>query len=236
MTSLHALPDPSADLVTAAGDGDEAAFGTLARRHRAMVQAHCCRVLGPTGDVDDAVQETLLRAWRRLGTFERRCSFGWWLRCIATHVCFDIARRNARTGVLVHPRDDAEAHDGDAGVPRDDAGGDPSAVVVARAAVEDAYLVALRALPERQCAVLVLRLVLRYSAAETAVLLGCTVAAVNSALQRANAGLAAVRSSPLPAERTRPATATERQAVRRLVDAHARGDADAVVATLVRAA
>jgi RNA polymerase sigma-70 factor (ECF subfamily) len=234
MRPFHVLPDESTELVTAAVDGDEAAFDALARHHRDALHAHCRRVLGRSADVDDAVQETLLRAWRRLGTFEHRCSFGWWLRCIATRVCIDIAHRSARTPLLGrHQADRCEVHRSRADPPPADAGADPAAVLAARAAVEHAYLLALRTLPERQCAVLVLRLVLRFSAAETAALVGCTVAAVNSALQRANAGLAAARASSSPAEHPPPATAAERQLVRRLVAAHARGDAGAVVATLL---
>ena len=242
MRPSHVPQDESSELVSAAVDGDEAAFDTLARRHRAAVRAHCRRVLGPSADVDDAVQETLLRAWRRLGTFEHRCSFGWWLRSIAMRVCIDIAGRNARSPLLAcdegvcdegdGPRD----HRAPADLPPGDVGADPAAVITVGAAVESAYLMALRTLHERQCAVLLLRLVLRFSAAETAVLLGCTVAAVNSALQRANARLAVARACSTPGERTSPATAAERHLVRRLVDAHTRGDADVVVATLLRAA
>ena len=151
-----------------------------------VLLAHCRRVLGSVPQAEDAVQEALLRAWRRRGSFEGRSSFGWWLRRIATNTCMDLARREARSAVVAR-RFDGEDHRIDP--PAEATDTDPAAVVTTREAVEHAYLVAIRVLPPGPRAVLVLRDVLRFSAADTAKLLGGTVPSVNSALQRARAAL-----------------------------------------------
>ena len=165
-----------------------------ATRDRRELTGYCNKILGSAFDADDAVQETVLRAWTRRDSFEGRSSVHSWLYRIATNVCFDMLRRRNRRAfpmdldgleVLPHDQDlQAEA--------------DPADIVAARDDIELALMVALRALPARQRAVLILREVLRWSAPEVADLLGTTVASVNSALQRARATLAARSSEPAP--------------------------------------
>ena len=230
-TALAGPPEePDARLVAAAVAGDDDAFSALADRHRPVLHAHCRRILGSPSDVEDAVQEALLRAWRSRGRFEGRSSFGWWLKRIATNTCIDVARRGARSPATPRRLDSDDPHRDPAD---DEATTDPAALVAASAAVEHAYLVAIRVLPPRQRAVLVLREVLRYSAVDTAELLGASVPSVNSALQRARAALAHRQCRTAPSS---PTTAAEHELVRRLVEAHYRADAAAVVATLQRAA
>jgi RNA polymerase sigma-70 factor (ECF subfamily) len=234
MTPHRTVPGPpdelDARLVAAAVAGDDAAFSSLADRHRTVLHAHCRRILGSPSDAEDAVQEALLRAWRSRGGFEGRSSFGWWLKRIATNTCTDIARRGARSPAIPRRLDGDDRH---RDPPADEATTDPAVLAAASEAVEHAYLVAVRILPPRQRAVLVLRDVLRYSAADTAELLGATVPSVNSALQRARASLGHRQGHTAA---TSPATAAELDVVRRLVEAHYRADAAAVVATLQRAA
>lgn len=182
-------------VVAAATAGDEAAFGALAERHRGELRVHCYRMLGSLEDAEDAVQETFLRAWRRRDTYAGRASFRAWLYGIATNASLDAAaaaRRRPPTtagpaspaGVpWLQPLPDRLL---DAAAP---AGDEPEAAVIARETIELAFLVAIQHLPPAQRAVLILRDVLGWSARETAEPLGASVAAVNSALQRARATL-----------------------------------------------
>ena len=187
------------DLLNAARSGDERAFGGIVEAHRASLHAHCYRMLGSLQDAEDALQETLLRAWRGLARFERRSSLRSWLYSIATNVCLDaIARRPRR----VLPPDYGPSTTGgpqDAGEPLiesvwiepypDETVGNgyaaPEARYEERESVELAFIAALQQLPARQRAVLILREVLGFSANEVAESLGSSVASVNSALQRA---------------------------------------------------
>ena len=158
-----------------------------ATRERRELTGYCNKILGSAADADDAVQETMVRAWTRRDSFEHRSSVHSWLYRIATNVCLDMLRRRSRHAV---PTDldglEVLTHDQDL-----QAAGDPADIVTGRDDIELALMVALRALPARQRAVLILREVLRWSAPEVADLLGTTVASVNSALQRARATLAA---------------------------------------------
>ena len=158
-----------------------------ATRDRRELTGYCNKILGSAADADDAVQETMVRAWTRRDSFEHRSSVHSWLYRIATNVCLDMLRRRSRHAV---PTDldglEVLTHDQDL-----QAAGDPADIVTGRDDIELALMVALRALPARQRAVLILREVLRWSAPEVADLLGTTVASVNSALQRARATLAA---------------------------------------------
>jgi RNA polymerase sigma-70 factor, ECF subfamily len=166
-----------------------------ATRDRRALTGYCNKILGSAFDADDAVQETMVRAWTRRDSFEGRSSVHSWLYRIATNVCLDMLRRRNRRAV---PTD----LDGLEVLPHDQdlqAEGDPADIVTARDDIELALMVALQALPARQRAVLILREVLRWSAPEVADLLGTTVASVNSALQRARATLATRR-----ADTTRP--------------------------------
>ena len=159
-------------------------------RDRRELTGYCNKILGSAADADDAVQETMVRAWNRRDSFEGRSSVHSWIYRIATNVCLDMLRRRGRHAV---PADldglEVLTHDQDL-----QAAGDPADIVTGRDDIELALMVALRSLPARQRAVLILREVLRWSAPEVADLLGTTVASVNSALQRARATLAARQS------------------------------------------
>jgi RNA polymerase sigma-70 factor (ECF subfamily) len=176
--------------------------------HRAALTGHCYRMLGSAAEADDAVQETLVRAWRSLDRFEERASLRTWLYRIATRVCLDMLNdrsRRARPMELgpvgfvddvltslpgshwIEPIPDTLALPSDA---------DPSELVVLRQSIRLAFVAALQHLPPRQRAVLILTEVLGWSAAEVADSLDTSVAAVNSALQRARATLADLQPSP----------------------------------------
>ncbi|GAA4716719.1 sigma-70 family RNA polymerase sigma factor [Isoptericola chiayiensis] len=177
--------------------------GVLLERYRRELTGYCYRMLGGAADADDAVQETMLRAWRAYDRFEGRSSVRSWLYRIATNVCFDAlgsAKRRERPmgigaaqpaeienfGETLAEERWVEPVPDDAVLPRE---GDPADMAIGRESVRLAFVAALQHLPPRQRAVLVLREVLRWSAAETAALLDTTVASVNSALQRARATL-----------------------------------------------
>jgi RNA polymerase sigma-70 factor (ECF subfamily) len=153
-------------------------------RHRAELTRYCARVLGSPCDAEDAVQETLLRAWRGHGQFEGRSALRPWMYRIATNVCMTMLKGRARHAVPVDPEtfgDTAPLYAG-----RD---ADPVERAVTREGVRLALLTGVERLPPRQRAVLFLRDVLDWKASEAAELLATSTAAVNSALQRARATL-----------------------------------------------
>jgi RNA polymerase sigma-70 factor, ECF subfamily len=204
---------------------DERTYGERVEPYRAELRAHCYRMLGSAQDAEDALQETLLRAWRALPKFEERSSLRSWLYSIATNVCLRaIERRPAVESVWIDPYPDDEVGDGHAG---------PDAVYEQRESIELAFIAALRHLPARQRAVLILRDVLGFSAREVADALDATPASIDSALQRAHRTV----DDRLPA-RSQQATrrALGDEALRRIVDrfvaAWERADVDAVVAML----
>ncbi|MBB5791007.1 RNA polymerase subunit sigma-70 [Jiangella mangrovi] len=173
-------------------------FERLVAPHRRELAAHCYRMLGSVQDAEDAVQETLLAAWRGLDGFEGRSSVRTWLYRIATRVC--LRQASKRPPRLLSPDHGPAFTDvWDLGSPVDGpvwlepwptgGGGDPADEYVSREGVELAFVAALQHLPATQRAVLILREVLQYSAAETASLLDTTPASVNSALQRARASV-----------------------------------------------
>ncbi|HEY6495151.1 MAG TPA: RNA polymerase subunit sigma-70, partial [Trebonia sp.] len=163
---------------------DEARFTELSERHRRELQVHSYRMLGNLEQAEDAVQEALLRAWKGRASFDGGPLARAWLYRIVTTTCFDILRAAQRRGERVEsiadvpwlqPFPDAML----------DAAGEPEGAAIRRETVELAYLAVIQLLPARQRAVLLLRDVQGYSAAETASILDLSVAAVTSALQRA---------------------------------------------------
>jgi RNA polymerase sigma-70 factor (ECF subfamily) len=211
--------------------------------HRAELTGYCYRMLGSAFEAEDAVQETLVRAWRGLDRFEGRAQLRSWLYRIATNVCLDMATARQRRA---RPMDLGPAGNADQGLPAPlpetawlepipDArvvptGGDPADVIVARESIRLAFVAALQHLPPRQRAVLILREVLRWKAEEVAELLETTVASVNSALQRARATLAA--SKGIHQEPFEPMDDEKRALLERYVDAFERYDMDALTALL----
>jgi RNA polymerase sigma-70 factor (ECF subfamily) len=211
--------------------------------HRVELTAYCYRMLGSAFEAEDAVQETLLRAWRGLDRFEGRAALRSWLYRIATNVCIDMSSARQRRA---RPVDLGPASTADSGLgpplsesawlePIPDgrvlpSGGDPADVAVARESIRLAFVAALQHLPPRQRAVLVLREVLRWKADEVAELLGSTVASVNSALQRARSTLAA--SNLNATDQPEPMDEQQRALLARYVDAFERYDMDALTALL----
>jgi RNA polymerase sigma-70 factor, ECF subfamily len=230
-----------AGLVAAARNGDEAAFGTLTDPYRRELHLHCYRMLASLHDAEDALQDTLLRAWRHLDGYEPRGSFRAWLYRIATNVCLTAAaRRRQEAPRVVH---DVEASAGEAITlaPYPDAlldelasgAAGPGAQYDLDESVQLAFLAAAQLLPPRQRAVLLLRDVLGFAAAEVADLLDTSTAGVNSALQRARATLEQRRRDGLLSlTRVRPESDVERSLVRRYMEAWQAVDIDAFVALL----
>ena len=161
---------------------DERAFALLIEPHRRALHLHCYRMLGSLHDAEDALQETMLRAWKGSDRYEPRAQLTTWLHTIATNVCLTaIARRRSRP---VEPSEDLEYLQPYPDRLLDD--------LVQRETVELAFITAMQLLPPKQRAVLILRDVLGWSAQEVADALEDSVAAVTSALQRARRTLEAV--------------------------------------------
>jgi RNA polymerase sigma-70 factor (ECF subfamily) len=178
----------------------EQPYDRLVEPHRAELRAHCYRMLGSAQDAEDALQETMLRAWRGLPKFEARSSLRSWLYTIATNVCLKAIARRPKLVLPIDYAPAADPHDGpgpivesvwidpypDAELGLDDALAGPDARYEQRESVELAFIAALQHLPARQRAVLILRDVLGFSAREAAGVLNATPASVDSALQRAH--------------------------------------------------
>jgi RNA polymerase sigma-70 factor (ECF subfamily) len=202
-------------------------------RYRRELTGFCYRMLGSGSEAEDAVQETLVRAWRGAGGFEGRASVRSWVYRIATNVCIDMGRQGQRRA---RPMDLGPASPPDESLlgpplaettwvgPVPDAALDPADVVVARETVRLAFVAALQHLPARQHAALIVCDVLRWPAAEAAGLLGTTVAALNSALQRARATLAQRPAATHPG----PLDGDDAGLLERYVDAFERYDIEAL--------
>jgi RNA polymerase sigma-70 factor (TIGR02960 family) len=210
---------------------DETIFASLVEPHRRELHVHCYRMMGSFEEAEDLVQEALLRAWRSRESFEGGPLFRAWLYRIATNVCLDALRRRSRRPATVssfgeipwlQPYPDLLLDE----LPSDE--DDPDAVVVAKETIELAFLAVIQALSPLQRAVLILRDVLGWSARETAEILETSVAAVNSALQRARA---TVQEHPTRRPE-RPATEDERRLLEGFIDTHERGDAEGAIALL----
>jgi RNA polymerase sigma-70 factor, ECF subfamily len=219
---------------------DRAGFVETAEPFRRELLAHCYRMLGSFQDAEDLVQETYLRAWRSYGGFEGRSSVRTWLYQIATNRCLTELSKQGRRMLpsgLGDPEPDPGAYLEVAGTavnwlqPVPDAmvtpdSADPAAIVAAREAVRLALIASLQYLPPRQRAVLVLRDVLAFPAAEVAVMLGTTTASVKSALQRARARLEEV--APAADQIAEPAAPRARALLDQYIAAFEQADAAAL--------
>jgi RNA polymerase sigma-70 factor (ECF subfamily) len=215
----------------------------LLEQFRVELTAHCYRMLGSPFDAEDAVQETLLRAWRGFDRFEGRAAVRSWLYRIATNVCLDMLKGSGRRARPMDMGPARSAQDPlDAPLPESawiepvpdgrvlPSDGDPAELAVSREAVRLAFLAALQHLPPRQRAVLILREVLRWKASEVAELLDTSVASVNSALQRARATLAA--SGVSAEEPSHSGDGAQQALLARYVDAFERYDMDSLTSLL----
>lgn len=212
-------------------------------QYRVELTGYCYRMLGSTFDAEDAVQETLLRAWRSFDRFEGRSALRSWLYRIASNVCFDLLKASQRRARPMDLTDPATA-DGALGprlpeatwlLPAPDgrvlpAESDPAEQAVARESIRLAFVAALQHLPPRQRAVLILREVLRWEATEVAELLDTTVASVNSALQRARATIGA--GDLASTDPARPLDDEQRALLARYVDAFERYDMESLTSLL----
>ena len=215
---------------------DESAFAALVEQHRRALHVHCYRMLGSFDEAEDAVQETFLRAWRARDSFEGGELLGAWLYRIATNTCLDAIRRSRRRVPSLssmaevpwlQPYPDRLLDEIAPGAEQ------PDAVVVARETIELAFVAVIQLLPPRQRAVLLLRDVLGWSAIETAERLEISVAAANSALQRARATLRQRLPDQRMEGRTTDLSERERELLAGFIATHESGDAEAAVA-LVR--
>jgi RNA polymerase sigma-70 factor (ECF subfamily) len=213
--------------------GDEASFAALTDRYRRELHVHCYRMLASFDEAEDAVQETLLRAWRARDSFDGSDQVRAWLYRIATNVCLDVCRRNARraSALTGHPEvpwlqpypdrllDEIASSDDE-----------PEAAAVERETIALAFLAAMQVLPPSQRAAFLVRDVLGWPANDTASLLEMSVPAANSALQRARATM----KKHLPARRSEwsagEPTAAELALLAQFIDAHERCDAKAAIA------
>jgi RNA polymerase sigma-70 factor, ECF subfamily len=239
-------------LLEAARQGDEHAFTQLIQLHRGALHAHCYRMLGSIQDAEDALQETLLNAWRALPQFGGRSSLKSWLYRIATNACLKAIERRPTRVLPIDYGPAADPHDPvapplvesvwidpypDTGIEPEDRRASPDVRYEQRESVELAFIAALQHIPAKQRAVLILRDVLAFSAKEVAETLEMTPAAVDTALQRAHKTV----DERLPGQsQQNTLRAIEDEQLRELVDrfiaAWERADVDAVVAMLAHQA
>lgn len=181
-------------VLVAARAGDQDAFQSLTDPYRYELRVHCYRIVGSLQDAEDLVQETFLRAWRRLETFEERASIRAWLYKIATNACLDALDRQKRVLPTVYDPQSSSATEPVWLEPCPDewfneTATSPEAHYTSRESTSLAFLVALQLLPPRQRAILILRDVLDWQIGEVAQLLDTTISAVNNALRRARTTL-----------------------------------------------
>jgi RNA polymerase sigma-70 factor (TIGR02960 family) len=220
------MTNPIDPLAAAFRDGDETALATLMDRHRRELHVHCYRMLASYDDAEDAVQETFVRAWRAHARFDGGPEVRAWLYRIATNTCLDAIRKNKRHVTQLgsyaevpwlSPYPDRMLDL--IAAPEDE----PHAVLVARETVELAYIAVIQLLPPRQRAVLLLRDVLEWPASQVAAALDISVAATNSALQRARATLRDQLPQRQPGRRA-DLSPDERALLLRFIAAHETGD------------
>jgi len=234
------------DLIDRAQAGDGQAFQQLVEPYRRELQVHCYRILGSAQDAEDAVQETLLAAWRGLGGFEQRSSLRTWLYRIATTRSLNALRSASRRQPMDWPNRDVDPPEPtrlgevpwlepypDALLQElpDDAPG-PQARYEAREAISLAFVTALQVLPPRQRAALILRDVLGFSTGEAAQILEASEQSVASAVKRARATLARELPSGQQESPPPPHSAAEQRLVARLTQAWEAADVDGIVALL----
>jgi len=236
MTHLDQNLAPAERVMLSAVTATPATFEALAASHRRLLHVHCYRLVGSMSDAEDLVQDTLLRAWRARDAYDPTTGdlgFRRWLYRIATNACLDFLKSASRRVVAasssphevpwLQPYPDRLLDE----LPADEAG--PDAAAAAKETIALGYLVLIQLLPPQQRAVLVLRDVLGWSAAETASALDLTVAAANSSLQRARETMARhTDSRPLAAA----PSDEERAVLAAFIDAHQRGDVAASVALM----
>ena len=238
----------TADLLPRARAGDGEAFRELVQPHQRELQVHCYRMLGSLADAEDALQETMLAAWRSIDGFtEERASLRTWLYTIATNRCLNARRAASRRPVrewdmsqfeppVPTPRDEPPWLQPFPDALLDDAGGrppGPEARYEQTEAISLAFVTALQLLPPRQLAVLILRDVLGFHAREVADMLEVSVESVNSALKRARASLQR-RQQSMTGHEARPTAGSpgEDQIVAAFARAWESADVDAIVALL----
>jgi RNA polymerase sigma-70 factor (ECF subfamily) len=218
---------------------DPDCVGARLEHHRRELQLHCYRLLGSRDDAEEIVQETFVRAWAARDRSDGAAWYRAWLYRIATNACFDLLRARRRRPWLIGlppasfgPTLESRTLDPPSTTPHRDPlrGDDPEAATLERETIELAYVAARQTLPPRQRAVFVLRDVLGWTAAETAHSLDLSVAAANSALQRARATFRRSASNPLT--RSSELTKAEADEVRRFLDACERYDVDEMIALI----
>jgi RNA polymerase sigma-70 factor (TIGR02960 family) len=234
----------TADLLARARAGDGDAFGQLTEPHRRELQVHCYRILGSVQDAEDVLQDTLLAAWRGLAGFEERSTLRAWLYRVATNRCLNTLRAARRRPAMdwsvpdVEPPEPSRLGEVVWLEPYPDAllegladkPPGPEARYELTEAISLAFVTALQLLPPRQRAVLILRDVLGYHAAEVAEMLDTTVESVTSALKRARASLRRYRTNREPAPSA--GSLAEQELVSQLVRAYQTGDVEALTTLL----
>ncbi len=237
----------STELIDRARYGDETAFQELVGPYQRELQVHCYRILGSVADAEDALQETLVTAWRSLRQFEGRASVRTWMYRIATTRCLNILRSASRRPAMTLPQGVEPPEPSRLGevvwlepypdllleeLP--DASAGPEARYEAREAMSVAFVTALQLLPPRQRAALILRDVLDFPASEVAAMLDTTEQSVTSALKRARTTLSRELPSEDQAPPPPPNSPVEQELVARLVEAFEAADVDGIVALMTQ--